>query len=73
MDFSKTAHLFQNPTVGVVVQEITQSSQGRVKHDATSWPAELDTPSGEIVLLPNAPVLVVGRRGLVLLVRPLTA
>lgn len=70
MDFSKTAHLFQNPTVGVVVQEITQSSQGRVKHDAIYWPAELMEPTESISLPPGSRVLVVGRKGLTLLVRP---
>jgi membrane protein implicated in regulation of membrane protease activity len=61
---------FPCPAIGVVVTEITQASRGRIKYAATYWPAELDASCSAIALPPNTLVLIVGRRGLVLLVRP---
>ncbi|MEA5451836.1 NfeD family protein [Leptolyngbya sp. CCNP1308] len=71
MIFQLVTHWFFWPEQGVVEEAISSHGRGGVKYAATSWPAELDTPSGEMALPPDAPVLVMGRRGLVLLVQPL--
>lgn len=71
MIFQLVTHWFASPDQGVVEEVITPDGRGRVKYAATSWPAELDKSIEEMALPPRAPVLVVGRRGLVLLVRPL--
>jgi membrane protein implicated in regulation of membrane protease activity len=70
MDLPKTTYVFPSPTMGIVITEITQETRGRIKYDASYWPAELVDPSQNISLHPDARVFVVGRRGLTLLVSP---
>lgn len=61
--------LFSSRGKGVVEETITPEKPGRVRYQATSWPARLyhDAP---VTLLPKDPVYVVGRQGLTLLVVP---
>ncbi len=61
--------LFAEPVVGWVEQEISNSQPGRVACQGTSWPAQLYCPKGELVLLPNEAVSVVGSQGITLLVQ----
>ncbi|MFQ4139978.1 NfeD family protein [Nodosilinea sp. PGN35] len=70
MTVQPTTHWFSQPHRGVVEETITQGGRGRVKYEATSWPAELAPSAKDASLPPKAAVLVVGRTGLVLLVMP---
>jgi membrane protein implicated in regulation of membrane protease activity len=70
MIFPIAVHSFPNPTVGVVVEDIAQADRGRVKYEAIYWPAELVEPSSNTSLPTGSRVLVVGRKGITLLVRP---
>jgi membrane protein implicated in regulation of membrane protease activity len=70
MTVQPLTHWFSQPYRGVVEETITRGSRGRVKYEATSWPAELAPSAKEASLAPQASVLVVGRTGLVLLVMP---
>lgn len=56
--------------VGQVEKTITALQPGRVKYQATYWPAELDGSLTGIILHPGDWVEVVSRRGIVLIVRP---
>lgn len=72
MIFQLVTHWFLWPEQGVVEEAITPCCRGRVKYAATTWPAELASSPGDIILSPQSMVLIVGRRGLVLLVKPMT-
>ena len=57
---------------GVVERAITPSTPGRVYFQASYWPARLFQPDANSDLPPGAPVEVVGRESLTLLVKPLS-
>ena len=67
-----TAEVLTRQDVGVVIKTVTPSQRGRVQYQATSWPACLCGVTSQTTLEPNQPVQVLGRRGLTLLVQPLT-
>jgi membrane protein implicated in regulation of membrane protease activity len=56
---------------GCVDQAVTPSQTGRVYFQATYWPARLSQTSTSKELPPGAPVEIVGREGLTLLIRPI--
>ena len=64
--------IFSKPGIGEVEQIITETQPGRVKFQATYWPARLHNPEYEITLVPNTPVTVIGREGITLLVVPVS-
>lgn len=64
--------LFSEPGKGEVEQIITENQPGRVKFQATYWPARLYNPEYEITLVPDTPVVVIGRQGITLLVVPVS-
>ena len=56
---------------GIVERTITPSTPGRVYFQASYWPARFFQPDASSDLHPGAPVEVVDRDGLTLLVKPL--
>lgn len=62
--------LFSQPFAGIVEETIGPNGAGRVKFDATYWPAKLYQATPETLLLPEQAVMVVGIQGITLLVRP---
>lgn len=68
MDFPFVTHWFSYPIAGTVVAELEPKYQ--VKCWATYWRAELIYPFQDSVLPINSTVVVLGRRGLTLLVCP---
>jgi membrane protein implicated in regulation of membrane protease activity len=62
--------LFSTPKVGVVDQIITLNQPGRIKYQASYWPARLYQVKGSIQLDSQQVVQVVGREGITLLVQP---
>lgn len=62
--------LFSKPATGIVEETITATVPGRVRFQATHWPARLYGQYNQVTLLPNDLVMVVGRQGLTLLVVP---
>lgn len=56
---------------GIVERTITPSTPGRVCFQASYWPARFFQPDASGDLHPGAPVEVVDRDGLTLLVKPL--
>jgi len=66
------AEFLTRPDVGVVVKTITPTQRGRVQYQATSWPACLYGVTTPTTVEPDQPVQILGRRGLTLLIQPLT-
>jgi hypothetical protein len=62
--------LFREPQEAVVEVAITKLKRGRVSFSGTEFPGQL-YECGDITLLPNQTILVVGCIGLVLLCKPL--
>jgi len=62
---------FPQPCQGVVEKTITRNSRGRVKYAATTWPAEFASADQGFSLAPQTLVVVVGLKGIVLLVTPI--
>ncbi|MBD1913469.1 MULTISPECIES: NfeD family protein [unclassified Leptolyngbya] len=60
--------LFQHPVPGILEAEVSIHQTGRVKAIASSWPAEL-YPSDARTIAVGSPVLVMGIRGITLLVK----
>jgi membrane protein implicated in regulation of membrane protease activity len=60
---------FTTPEVGVVDQVIAPNQPGRIKYQASYWPARLYQMKGSIQLDSQQMVQVVGREGITLLVR----
>jgi membrane protein implicated in regulation of membrane protease activity len=58
---------------GFVDQVVTETSRGRVYFKASFWPAQLAHSNITQSLLPGEPIEVVGRKGITLLIRPLTS
>jgi membrane protein implicated in regulation of membrane protease activity len=58
------------PEVGVVDQVIAPNQPGRIKYQASYWPARLYQVKGAIQLDSQQVVQVVGREGITLLVQP---
>jgi len=56
---------------GFVDQVVTPFRSGRVYFQATYWPARLSQTSTSKKLPPGAPVEIVGREGLTLLIQPI--
>jgi membrane protein implicated in regulation of membrane protease activity len=61
---------FAEPGIAEVVKMITPQQRGRVKFQASFWPARLH-PDVQAQALPSERVVVVGRDGITLLVTPL--
>jgi membrane protein implicated in regulation of membrane protease activity len=61
---------FARPGIAEVVKVITPQRRGRVKFQASFWPARL-YPDFETDAAPDEQVVVVGRSGITLLVTPL--
>jgi membrane protein implicated in regulation of membrane protease activity len=61
---------FSTPQVGVVDQMIAPNQPGRIKYQASYWPARLYQVKGSIQLDSQQVVQVVGREGITLLVQP---
>ena len=68
MDFPFATYWFSQPALATVVAEVAPRYQ--VKCQATYWTAELIYPFNQNSLSLNTTVLVLGRRGLTLLVKP---
>ena len=66
----KDIELFSQLKTGVVSDRIDADQPGRVWYRATYWPACLYNLETQDILLPNMEVIIVGRRGITLLVRP---
>lgn len=62
--------IFSEVGTGIVEETITPKYPGRVKYRATYWPAQFYNQQEQMTLLPDAPVTVVGRQGITLLVVP---
>lgn len=63
---------FPQPGAGKVEQTITPTQPGRVKFQATYWPARLYDPEEDVTLVPDEPVTVIGRQGITLLITPVS-
>ncbi len=63
--------LFPEPKEGIVEQEITPHQRGRVKFDASYWPARFYDPNCQATVEPNNAVSVLGISGITLLVMPI--
>lgn len=61
--------LFPKPGKGTVVKTITTHQEGRVKYQASYWPARLYDKSGLTQLDPDQAVTVLGRDGITLLIQ----
>jgi membrane protein implicated in regulation of membrane protease activity len=62
--------LFPSPDTGIVDQAIAPNQPGRVKYQASYWPARLYQVTGSVQLQAQQAVQVVGREGITLLVQP---
>lgn len=62
--------IFSELGSGTVETTIAPEQPGRVKYKASYWPARFYHQQEQTTLLPNAPVCVVGREGITLLVVP---
>lgn len=62
--------LFPEPVTGTVEEAITPNQPGRVRFQATSWPARLYNSEDRVTLTPESSVSVVGRQGITALVVP---
>jgi uncharacterized protein (DUF697 family) len=62
--------LFSSIGTGIVEKTITPTQPGRIKYQASYWPARLYSKDEQVTLLPDDPVSVVGRQGITLLVVP---
>ena len=73
MDLSESQGMktFPHPETGCVEEVITPNRAGRVHYCATSWPARLYPDHLHVILQPNDNVMVLGRIGITLLVKPL--
>jgi membrane protein implicated in regulation of membrane protease activity len=61
---------FSTPALGIVEKVIAPNQPGRVKYQASYWPAKLDQTAAATAIESNQSVLVIGRQGITLLVRP---
>ena len=66
----ETIELFPQLSTGTVEQTISSTQSGRVKFQATYWPAQFYQSDYKETLNPDELVAVVGRQGLNLLVVP---
>lgn len=62
--------LFSLPVEASVIETITVLDKGRVKYQATSWPAKLYGIQSQTHVTPGQAVAVIGREGNTLLVQP---
>ena len=60
--------MFPKPSIGTVEQTITHHQSGRVKFQASYWPARLYQSDSPPAVFPGERVKVVGRQGITLLV-----
>lgn len=70
MTFPEQLQRFPQPARGWVKKPITSTQPGRVKYQATYWPAELEASMENVTLHPDDAVEVIARRGIVLIVKP---
>ncbi len=63
--------LFATPGIGTVSQPITATQKGRIQYQASFWPAKLHGSQSRWHIAPGETVMVVGREGILLLVKPL--
>lgn len=71
--FPKTAKIFDNQGHGKVLKAVSAGKQGRVRFQATDWPAKLyavEPQQQSQIMVPDCQVRVIGREGLTLLVTP---
>ena len=68
--FTPETILFPQLSTGTVEQTISSTQPGRVKFQATYWPAQFYQSDYKETLSPNDLVAIVGRQGLNLLVIP---
>lgn len=68
--FPEPIELFPHPLTGRIEQSVSHNMPGRVYAWASSWPATLYHPDFQTTLLPDDEVVVVGLRGITLLVMP---
>ncbi len=61
--------LFPQPLLGDVEQTITQSHPGRIKFQATTWPARFYEATCQAIAHPHDRVTIIGMQGITLLVR----
>lgn len=64
-----SAQFFPTPGKGTVVETITTHQEGRVKYQASYWPARLYGQSSFTELEPDQSVVVLGREGITLLIQ----
>ncbi len=70
MGFKNGFEMFDQTVEGVVEEAICCGQRGRVKCLGTYWPAQIYDVDGEVSLVPQQRVSVVGRVGITLLVIP---
>ena len=64
-----TQKLFPFPVEASVIETITVLDKGRVKYQATSWPAKLYGTQSQAHITPGQAVSIIGREGNTLLVQ----
>lgn len=62
--------LFSQPVEGIVEETIAPNELGRVKCQATYWPARFYQPDCKDTVSPGALIVIIGIQGLTLLVIP---
>ncbi len=70
MMFKTEIEMFAETVEGIVDEDISSSRRGRVKCLGSYWPAQMYEVYGEMTLVPEQKVSVVGRVGITLLVVP---
>jgi hypothetical protein len=69
--FPEGIEMFPQPILGRVEEPIWENHAGRVAAIASFWPAELYDPSCHQTIVAGASVLVIGIRGITLLIAPM--
>ncbi len=69
MLFQSSLEFFPKPGKGTVVQTITPEKEGRVKYQASYWPARLYGESRWVQADLDQSVIVLGREGITLLIQ----
>ncbi len=70
MVFKAEVEMFAETVEGIVDEDISSSRRGRVKCLGSYWPAQIYDVDGEVSLVPEQKVSVIGRVGIILLVIP---
>lgn len=69
---TSSVEIFSQPGLGFVERTITPTQLGQIKFQGVFWRAQLYDQSKDAVLQPASPVMVLGRKGITLLVETIT-